>query len=1503
MFMKIPLLKATSAITLLLILPQAWAVLPNPNGPLPNHDKRKEAPKPAVSVPNTARQNARALLESRVPGLQISTDNVLGTPRWISAQRGFLTGPQGEGGGLSKDFLQAVPAGDPHRVVKAFLNEHAALFGHDASALDSANVTRDYVTKHNGLHTMVWEQTLDGIPVFESLLVGHVTKNGQLVSLADHFVSDPAQAATTAAPNRKTLQSTPPISAAAAIARAAADIDSQVDENSVSVASQPQGAERRQILKTEGLTGPAYAQLVWFPLTQDSMRLCWRVIINGKPRLDRYMLLVDAETGEVPLRYSLTENLLPASYNVYTNDSPSPFSPGWSVLSSNQPPLVKSTSVTIDALDATASPNGWIDDTNNTTTGNNVDAFVDRNFDLSPDVPRPVGITTNRIFNFPFYLNQDPITYGAASTVQLFWRANWYHDRLYQLGFTEAAGNYQTTNFNRGGLGNDAVVCLVQCGADVGLTDNSQFEAAPDGTPGYCLMFIFDFPVPARDGSLDSEVVCHEMTHGVSNRLLGQGVLISAFQTRGMGEGWSDFYAMCLLSESTDDFNGNYAFGGYVTYQFAGLQDNYYFGIRRYPYTTDMTKNPLTFKDIDPNQADPHIEVPTSPILGGSPADEVHNQGEVWCVTLHEVWVSLVTKFGWAIGNELTLQLVTDGLKLAPANANFLEARDGIIQADAIYTGGSDYVELWTAFAKRGMGFSATSPDSSTTIGVSESFDFPPDVVIGPPDGTLEVGINPPNGTLFFAGDTNAIYVRVRDSVPVTNATVVSRATGVSLSFHDDGTPPDVFTNDGVYSAKFVVPGNVTSLTIPIIVAASGKANSTNEVTYSIIPVPPNDNFANATKVPGTGAKYLTSNSRATIEVGEPKHAGDSAAAASLWWNFAPATAGTALVDTGGSDVATVVGVYTGNNVSNLQTVASASGSSVAGGRKGAFAFFQAQAGAVYHIAVASLTHGSLGSLRVNIGSGLQPDTNAPAVSITSPATGLTVNANHITVTGSAVDPDPNASGIRKINISVTPNSVIGETSTYTAFPMSSLDGPQSTNWVIVVGLQAGVNTITARAVDFAGNISAPASVQITYRPLDPPNDLFVNALVLTNASGVIADNTLNATKEIGEPNHAGLAGGKSAWWDVTPSVDGLLHLSTTNSSFDTVLAIYTGNKVSALTPVASNDDAYPGAPGGFSELFQPVLAHQTYHIAVDGYGGAGGAMFLTYSLTASNLFLVSATTSGGGSVSPSSIFVQSNGTVSLSAVAAPNYVFDAWSGSLLSLANPLTTVVRTNLNLTAHFILNSPSDGFESGNFKALNWKSAGAPWLVQTNVVAFGSYAAQSGSISNGQTSSLILTANFGSGDGSFSYRVSSEPTWATLSFYVDGLLLQTWSGDVAWNNFAFPLAAGTHTLEWRYAKSLASSTGLDAAFIDNVFLPLLQPIDSTTAATLSLLRQSDGIMVVNVLGQTNQLYTIQSSSDFAAWQDLVSKNAVDGFLRAADPSSLTNKLRYYRAVVRGN
>ncbi|MEA3186703.1 MAG: hypothetical protein QOD99_533, partial [Chthoniobacter sp.] len=106
--------------------------------------------------------------------------------------------------------------------------------------------------------------------------------------------------------------------------------------------------------------------------------------------------------------------------------------------------------------------------------------------------------------------------------------------------------------------------------------------------------------------------------------------------------------------------------------------------------------------------------------------------GEVWCVTLWDARANLINKYGFAIGNQLILQLVTDGMKLSPANPNFLQARDAILQADLVDNGGANRGELWSAFAKHGMGAGATAPASSTTVGLVEAYDIPDPLGVSP---------------------------------------------------------------------------------------------------------------------------------------------------------------------------------------------------------------------------------------------------------------------------------------------------------------------------------------------------------------------------------------------------------------------------------------------------------------------------------------------------------------------------------------------------------------------------------------------------------------------------------------------------------------------------------------------------------------------------------------------------------------------------------------------------
>jgi uncharacterized repeat protein (TIGR01451 family) len=707
-----------------LLRPPVVTAFQHPHGPeLPNLDKRLEALPQPNAQDQAAFGAAAARLRARTPNAQVDREPITGAPAFITSPRGLLSAP--EPAALAPALV------DPHGPVKRFVNEHRALFGHGAEALAAARVKREFTTAHNGLRTVAWQQEVDGIPVLDGLFVAHVTRREELVNVSSCFVKNPEAAATAGTPNRAATLAQPPIPARQAIALAARNTGENLTENDLAPAGDAAGPSRHQKFRGPGLRGEATASLVWTPLDAGRMTLCWDVLVVPRSRGEGFRVIVDARTGEVWVRRCLTEYISDATYRVYPSDSPSPFSPGHSTPSTTQPPVVPRVLVVTNAFNTNASPNGWINDGVNETTGNNVDAHLDLNNDDFPDLPRPQG-SPFRVFDFALDLTQPPSAYQNASVVQLFYVNNRVHDELYELGFTEAAGNFQVNNFGRGGLGNDAVQADAQ---DGGGFNNANMFTPPDGSPPRMQMYVFDGPTPDIDGDFDVEIVIHEYIHGLSNRRVGGGVGLSALQSRGMGEGWSDFYALAMLSEPGDDVDGNYAAGGYATFQFFGLIENYYFGIRRYPYSTDMTKNPLTFKDIDPSQASTHPGIPINPVIGGGSADEVHNQGEVWCVALWDARANLVRRLGQEVGNRLMLQLVTDGMNLSPANPNFVQARDAILQADIVNNGGANLNDLWKGFAKRGLGVNATSPSSSTTFGVVESFELPDALLVTPSAG------------------------------------------------------------------------------------------------------------------------------------------------------------------------------------------------------------------------------------------------------------------------------------------------------------------------------------------------------------------------------------------------------------------------------------------------------------------------------------------------------------------------------------------------------------------------------------------------------------------------------------------------------------------------------------------------------------------------------------------------------------------------------------------------
>jgi subtilisin-like proprotein convertase family protein len=182
----------------------------------------------------------------------------------------------------------------------------------------------------------------------------------------------------------------------------------------------------------------------------------------------------------------------------------------------------------------------------------------------------------------------------------------------------------------------------------------------------------------------------------------------------------------------------------------------------------------------------------------------------------------------------------------------------------------------------------------------------------------------------------------------------------------------------------------------------------------------------------------------------------------------------------------------------------------------------------------------------------------------------------------------------------------------------STLDG----QWIDITSVPDGNYTLELEVnpqhilqeSDYSNNITR---VGVTIGSAAPANNNFANAQGLSGGSASVSGTTVNATKESGEPNHAGNAGGHSIWYFWTAPGNTSVVVDTIGSSFDTLLAVYRGSSVNGLTAVASNDDI--GSGNRQSRVTFTPVAGTTYRIAVDGYNGASGGTVLTLSQIPSN--------------------------------------------------------------------------------------------------------------------------------------------------------------------------------------------------------------------------------------------------------------------------------------------
>jgi subtilisin-like proprotein convertase family protein len=745
----------------------------------------------------------------------------------------------------SKTLTKASRWREGRDIAMDFIRENRQLYGLDDADIANLSFVGESVNETSGLRLVIYEQKVSDRLVFQGDVKISIDREGRIIQSLSNLIP---QATARATPIGNL------ISPQDALVKTMERVDVALDAEKMKASDTDEsGLEKEITVDDAQIAGKVSSKLVYFPVAPGVLIPAWSQTIFGRDA-DWYAL-ADASDGTLLWRKNIRDDVSThqARFRVYVQadgstpaDSPSPLSPS-TLVAGFQPPSIAPTIVDmLTVQNIVASPNGWIDDcpggictANETQTlGNNALACVDRTSGASNvcdtagvslldgngrPMGNPDGFARNRDFlgTVPrdFQTNFLPAPQGGnpeagqtssgavadflrASVTHQFYVTNWYHDKLYALGFTPASRNFQQNNFALGGLGSDRVNVDVQDGQ---ANDNANFSTPSDGSPGRAQMFNFTGPTIDRDGGLDAEILMHELTHGTSNRLIGNGAGLVWDVGGGMGEGWSDFYALSLLNNTNaDDPNLGYASGGYATYKAFGFTtylDNYTYGIRRFPYHTNNSVNPLTWADADDvtNNLSGGI-APSSLAFNNNGGMEVHNSGEIWALTLWEVRSRIIADLAGAngsvpTGNNTSLSIVTDAMRLfTPNNPSLIQARNAIIDADcAANAACPNELSIWGGFADRGLGYGAIAPlgdiygYSAGHMGIGESFATPNldvntttinDSLVGRGNGS---GFIDPGETVALTVNLKNPYRGAARGVASATTTLTTSTAGVSI--------------------------------------------------------------------------------------------------------------------------------------------------------------------------------------------------------------------------------------------------------------------------------------------------------------------------------------------------------------------------------------------------------------------------------------------------------------------------------------------------------------------------------------------------------------------------------------------------------------------------------------------------------------------------------------------------------------------------------------------------
>ena len=446
----------------------------------------------------------------------------------------------------------------------------------------------------------------------------------------------------------------------------------------------------------------------------------------------------------------------------------------------------------------------------------------------------------------------------------------------------------------------------------------------------------------------------------------------------------------------------------------------------------------------------------------------------------------------------------------------------------------------------------------------------------------------------------------------------------------------------GANNASFPIAGFQSSDSGDYSVAVSDDAGAVSSAVARVREkyppeLPFTDNMNGRNTISGLSGTGVGSNEGATREPGEPNHAGKHGAN-SIWVTWTSGLlGGVVTLDTAGSSFDTLLAVYTRDSVSNLTLVAANDDDFTCSDSTRAFhtskVRFNARASTVYHIAVDGL-EGATGDVtfhwNVNVLERLLSVLNVvPTVTVGLPGDNLTLS-----VSAQGIDPVtyqwylncqpiPGATQNAFQILDLQPSKV----GSYTVRVQDLLTGEET----ISESADVQINSTDGRLVDVPtinkfseiadlARAAQTASSRLQKTSLRSSPIGKHSGGLATGYTGTQIFSTYGSTKDPGETNHCGVAGGASQWYTYVPPTNGLLYLDTDGSDYDTVLAVYIvppGKAITYANLVSVACDNHNGIKGGDVVAFD-ALDGVTYYVVVDGVNGAQGIAHLNYQLNVS---------------------------------------------------------------------------------------------------------------------------------------------------------------------------------------------------------------------------------------------------------------------------------------------